>query len=86
MKQISNLISFDYTKSSNLSNFQFKLLHRKIPTNKFLYTIKVKKKPQSLHFLYNNIKTLLHMLWVCHIVQHFWNSLERWFQSKYFFT
>ena len=42
------LKSFLYTKSSKLRNFQFKLLHRRIPTNKCLYTIKVKDNNLAL--------------------------------------
>ena len=34
------------TKSTKLREFQFKLLHRKIPTNTFLTKMRIKEKPQ----------------------------------------
>ena len=75
------LKSFLYTKGSKLRNFQFKLLHRRIPTNKFLYTIKVKDNSLCT-FWKTDIETLIHIFWSCEIVQTFWRSLEKWFQSN----
>ena len=84
MKQLEKnyLNSFHYTKSSNLRNFQFKLLHRKIPTNKFLYTIKVINN-NLCTFCKKDIETLTHIFWTCEIAQNVWKSLERWLQSRH---
>merc|ERR1711973_448677 len=69
-------------KSSKLKNFQFKLLHRRIPTNKFLYTIKVKDN-NLCTFCKKDIETLIHMFWTCEIIQTFWRSLEKLLQSNH---
>ena len=64
------LKSFLYTKSYKLSYFQFKLLHRRIPTNKFLYTIKIKDN-NLCTFFKTDIETIVHIFWTCEIVQTF---------------
>ena len=73
---------FHYTKSSNLRNFQFKLLRSRIPTNKFLHTIRVKDN-NLCTFCKKDIETLIHSFWTCVIVQNLWKCLERWLQSRH---
>ena len=52
------------TKSTKLREFQFKLLHRKIPTNTFLTKIRIKENPQC-SFCKEEPEILVHLFWTC---------------------
>lgn len=53
-----------------LFTFQFKLLHRILPTNKFLYSIHV-KDTKYCSFCNNEEETLEHLFFDCRIVNRF---------------
>ena len=72
---------FAYTNSIRLRNFQFKLLHRVIPTNTFLQKIGV-KDTNKCSFCGKERETLIHLFWFCEKTKSFWKSLEIWFHSK----
>jgi hypothetical protein len=46
-------LSFCITKDTKLQNFQFKLLHRSVPVNSFLYKCRL-KETELCTFLYGN--------------------------------
>ena len=58
------------TKSTKLREFQFKLLHRKIPTTK----IRIKENPQC-SFCKEEPETLVHLFWTCTKTAVFWESI-----------
>ena len=50
------------TKSTKLVNFQFRFLHRILPTNLFLTKINIKQDP-SCSFCTNHPENLIHLFW-----------------------
>ena len=54
------LLAFQATKSSKLQTFQFKLLHRKIATNDFLYKIGISSN-SLCSFCKEHVETLEHI-------------------------
>ena len=62
------------TKSTKLINFQYRLLHRVLPTNLFLTKIKVKQDP-NCYFCHNHHENLIHLFWDCEIVSAFWENV-----------
>ena len=52
------------TKSTKLVNFQFRFLHRILPTNLFLTKINIKQDP-SCSFCTNHPENLIHLFWNC---------------------
>ena len=62
---------------TKLRNFQFKFLHRIIPTNKSLF--KYKLVNSNICDICNmNIDSIKHLFWECPHVQHFWNELKNY--------
>ena len=69
------------TKSTKLIEFQFILLHRRIPTNDFLLKIGRKVNDNSV-FCNNSSETLIHLFWSCHVTSSFWKSVTGcWLQN-----
>ena len=62
------------TKSTKLINFQYRLLHRILPTNLFLAKIKIKQDP-NCSFCHNHHKNLIYLFWDCEIVSAFWENM-----------
>ena len=57
-------LTFQATKSSKLRTFQFKLLHRKIATNDFLFKIGIYSNSLCF-FCKEHVETLEHIFWNC---------------------
>ena len=62
------------TKSIKLREFQFKLLHRRIPTNAFLTKIRVKEN-SNCSFCKKEPEKLVHLFWSCPKTALFWESI-----------
>ena len=62
------------TKRTNLIEFQFKLLHRRILTNDFLLKTG-RKVNENCPFCNNSSETLIHLFWSCHVTSSFWKSV-----------
>ena len=62
------------TKSTKLVNFQFRFLHRILPTNLFLTKIDIKQDP-NCSFCTIHPENLIHLFWNCTIVATFWENL-----------
>ena len=69
------------TKSTKLIIFQFKFLHRRLPTNSFLYKINVKDSDRC-SFCEKETETLLHLFWHCNQTTRFWESFFKWLQTS----
>ena len=68
------------TKSTKLIEFQFILLHRRIPTNDFW--LKIGGKENEIYaFCNNSSETLIHLFWSCHVTSSFWKSVTDWLQN-----
>ena len=63
------------TKSTQLWNFQFKLLHRIIATINFLYKIGMKDSALC-EICQEDNETLLHLFWECKLLRTFWAEVE----------
>ena len=63
------------TKECKLKWFQLRILHRILPTNRFLFVRNV-KDDNSCSFCGEHEESINHLLWNCEIVQNFWNQLE----------
>jgi hypothetical protein len=62
------------TNDFKLRNFQYKILHRILPTNKFLVKIGIKESDQCN--LCNNVTdSILHYIWLCPIIKVFWQQV-----------
>ena len=62
------------TKSTKLINFQYRLLHRTLPTNLFLTKINIKQDP-SCSFCRSHHENLIHLFWDCEEVAAFWENV-----------
>ena len=69
------------TKSTKLIEFQFKLLHRRIPTNEFLVKIGIKDTPQC-SFCKEEPEKLIHLFWLCPKTVSFWQSIITWLNHR----
>ena len=73
-KEIFNLcFKFDDIK---LRWFEARVLHRLIPTRKFLYDRKIVDDPHC-NSCNQDIQTVQHLFWRCEKLRDFWNELER---------
>ena len=69
------LLPFEITKSTKLIEFQFKLLHKRLSTNSYLYKIKI-KNIESCTFCKTQKEDIIHLFWYCDQVASFWNRIE----------
>ena len=69
------------TKSTKLIEFEFKLLHRRIPTNEFLVKIGIKDTPQC-SFYKEEPEKLIHLVWLCPQTVSFWKSIITWLNHR----
>ena len=58
------LLALRCTKSTKLIEFHFKLVHRRLATNDFLFKIKLKEN-RNCTFCQNAPETLIHLFWTC---------------------
>ena len=62
------------TNDFKLRNFQYKILHRILPTNKFLVKIGIKESDQC-NLCMNATDSILHYIWLCPIIKVFWQQV-----------
>ena len=67
------------TKSTKVIIFQFKFLHRRLPTNSFLYKIAIKDNDLCT-FCKEETDILLHLFWQCKVTSLFWGTFSQWLQ------
>ena len=77
----SYILAFLCTSESKLRVFQFKLLHRKVATNYFLFKIGMKSNDQC-SFCKESSETLVHHFWECPFVKSFWNEIGNWMKNS----
>ena len=66
---------FKTTSDIQLRWFQTRLIHRILPTQKFLYACQYVDSP-FCNFCNGDQQSLLHLMFDCHHVQNFWNCLQ----------
>ena len=74
-------LSFWSTKETKLREFQFKLLHRRIATNDFLYKIGIKQS-DSCTFCGETTHNLVHLFWSCIYSNAFWKDCYQWIMQN----
>ena len=67
-------LTFRTTGDRQLQWFQMRILHRILPTEKYLFMCKIKDSPLC-SFCKNENETLVHLFWECEICRQFWNDL-----------
>ena len=68
------------TKSTKLIEFQFKFLHRRVPTNNVLFRISL-QGDENCSFCHTSSESLVHLFSSCHQTSHFWNKVTEWLKS-----
>ena len=68
------------TKSTKLIEFQYKFLHRRIPTNNFLFRIGAQAN-ENCSFCQTSTESLIHLFWSCDRTSYFWNEVTGWLQN-----
>ena len=69
------------SSDTHILTFQFKFLHRIVPTNSFL--LRIKKSPSSLCDLcWQNVETLQHLFWECEVAQGFWSQIQLFLEHR----
>ena len=72
---------YKITKDTNLQWFQYRILHRIIATNTFLFKISIKDNNRCT-FCNTHPETILHLFWNCPHTQLFWHELEEWLKQN----
>jgi len=67
------------TKESKLQMLQYKILHRIIPCNRYLFQINVKPSPYCN--LCQELDTVEHMFFECKTINELWINLSDWFHA-----
>ena len=68
------------TTSSKLIDFNFRFLHRRLPTNSYLQKIGVKEDGKCTFCLVEK-EDLTYLFWKCQKTKHFWDNFSIWLQS-----
>jgi hypothetical protein len=74
------LLAKKCTKSTKLIEFQFKFLHRRVPTNNFLFRIGL-RGDEKCSFCHTSSESIIHLFWSCRQISHFWNKLTKWLKK-----
>ena len=78
-------LPFLCTREPKLRIFQFKLLHRRISTNRYLFKIGISSS-ELCSFCENLSETLLHLFWECPQVKIVWNKVKTWLGNYSYFS
>jgi len=73
-------LPFLCTRESKLRVFQFKLIHRRISTDRYLFKVGISSSEQC-SFCENTSQSLLHLFWECPKTKVFWNEVMKWLGS-----
>lgn len=75
------ILPYKITKDTNLQWFQYRIIHRIIATNTFLFKIGIKDNDKCT-FCNTEAESLLHLFWNCTYTQTFWRELEEWLKQE----
>ena len=72
------LMPFQTTKSTKLIVFRYKLSHRRLTTNTFLYKVLKLKENDKCTYCQTYKEDLIHHFWSCKYTAIFWTLLKLW--------
>ena len=75
------LLAKKCTKSTKLIEFQFKFLHRRVPTKNFLFKIGL-QSDENCSFCHTSSEPIIHLFWSCSQTCYFWNKLTEWLKHS----
>ena len=75
------LLPFNVTKETKLTMFQYKILHRILPTNSLLHKIKKVDSP-NCPFCPSKIHTIWHLFIECSQANSFWVEFHDWYGNQ----
>lgn len=70
------LSPYHTSRDTKLQAFQYKLIHRIIPCNRYLHKIRIKETDTCTYC--DESDTLQHFFWSCTAVEAFWHKIENW--------
>ena len=73
-------IPYSCTRSTKLQSFQYQVIHRFIPTRKYLHLRNIVQSPVCLHC--DRIDTLVHFLFSCRTTRSFWEDVSAFFNYR----
>jgi hypothetical protein len=73
--------AFESTADMQLRWFQTRLLHRLLPTSRYLFLRKLKDSPLCV-FCISEEETLSHLFWQCRLVSDFWRDLKNFLDNN----
>ena len=73
------LTPFRTFKSTFFQDFQYKIVHRLIPCQHRLYTLKISDSPHCLYC--DEDDTIIHFFYECPVIKRFWSCFKRWWQN-----
>ena len=76
-----NSYVFKYTNDINLRWFNYRIAHRILATNDYLFKIKIRNS-NLCSFCGNEVETLKHLFISCELVDNIWTQLEQWICEK----
>ena len=75
------LLPFKATREIKLTMFQYKIIHRILPTNSLLHKMKKVASP-SCPFCPSEHQTLWHLFINCKQASSFWNRFQEWYSTS----
>ena len=66
--------------SAKLIEFQFNFLHRRVPTNNFIFRIGL-QGDENCRFCHTSPESLIHLFWLCRQTSLFWNKVTAWLKN-----
>ena len=74
-------LPYTCTRSTKLQSFQFQVIHRYVPTKKFLYLRRLVDTPNCPNC--GMVDTLIHHFFLCHMVRSFWENVFAYINRHY---
>ncbi len=71
-------LPFVVLRNTKIQTFHYKVLHRLIPCNKWLYNIKI--NDSEICEYYNEVDDIVHFFLKCSKVRDFWNVIPNWLE------
>ncbi len=72
-------LSFSTLRNTKIQTFQYKILHRVILCNKWLYNIQIKES--AICNYCNEVDDIPHFFLKCSKVKEFWNMMKNWLEQ-----